>query len=55
MKKYQVLVEARIELSIEAENEEEARLKAEDQWYEALQYDGDFRIDEVYSYDDICH
>lgn len=52
MKKYQVFVKAEIELDIEAKSEEEAKLKAEDEWYEALQYGGDFEIEDIYCYDE---
>ena len=50
MAKYQVWVKATIELDIEAKNEQEARMKAEDEWYEALQYGGDSEVEDVYCY-----
>lgn len=52
MKKYQIWVRAEVELDITAENEQEAIEKAEDSWYKAMQFNGDFEIGDVYCYDE---
>lgn len=52
MAKYQVWVKAEIELDIEAESEHEAKMKAEDDWYEALKYGGEFEIDDINCYEE---
>lgn len=52
MKNYQVFVKAEIELNIKANNEEEAKAKAEDMWYAALKHDGNFEIEDIYCTDE---
>lgn len=52
MAKYQVRVTAQIELDIEAKSEQEAIRKAEQSWYEALKYGGNYEIEDIYCYEE---
>lgn len=52
MAKYQVWVRAEVELDIEADSLQEVLRIAEDEWYDQMNYSGEYEIDDVYKYED---